>query len=325
MNSCMGCGVLLQNEDKNALGFSSNIDSCLCERCFRIKNYGDYKTVIKSNTDFINILKSINDSKDLVVLVVDVFNNCFDFDLINKYISNDILLVLTKRDIIPRSVSDIKLLNYFDRYNINYCDKIIVSSNKNYNFDKLFESINKYKKSNNVYVVGFTNAGKSTLINKLIYNYSDYDSFVTTSILPSTTLNTINIKLNDNLNIIDTPGLLYSGSFYDILPGNELKNVIPKKEIKPISYQIKGKQYICISKYAVVEANDINLVFFMSNSLDVKRFYKPIKTSLAQHNIDVNNQDIVIDGLGFIKVIGCGIVNIYTYENINVYTRDYLV
>ena len=56
---------------------------------------------------------------------------------------------------------------------LNIKEKIVISSNKNYNFDALYELINKYKKSENVYVVGYTNAGKSTMINKIIYNYSD--------------------------------------------------------------------------------------------------------------------------------------------------------
>ena len=59
MNKCIGCGDLTKR--------------VLCERCFRIKNYNDYKIVSKTNNDFIPILKSINE-KDLVVLVVDLFN-----------------------------------------------------------------------------------------------------------------------------------------------------------------------------------------------------------------------------------------------------------
>ena len=36
--------------------------------------------------------------------------------------------------------------------------------------DLVFEKINELKTSENVYVVGYTNSGKSTLINKIIYN-----------------------------------------------------------------------------------------------------------------------------------------------------------
>ena len=181
MNKCKGCGTLIDNND-------------LCERCFRIKHYNDYKVESKTNNDFIPILENINKTNDLVLLVVDLFN-IGDLSLIRKYLKNDILLVLTKRDLLPKSVSLDKLYNY--DYKIDFIDKIIISSNKNYNFDELLEKINRYKKTNNIYVVGYTNAGKSTMINKLIYNYSDLKTEITTSPLPSTTLNTIEIKLND--------------------------------------------------------------------------------------------------------------------------------
>ena len=180
MNKCQGCGVLCENT--------------LCERCFRIKHYNDYKVITKTNNDFIPILENISKSNDLVLLVVDLFN-IGDLSLIRKYLKNDILLVLTKRDLLPKSVSFDKLFDY--DYGIDYIDKIIISSNKNYNFDELLDKINKYKKSNNVYIVGFTNAGKSTMINKLIYNYSDNKTEITTSPLPSTTLNTIEINLGN--------------------------------------------------------------------------------------------------------------------------------
>ena len=98
MNKCKGCGTLIDNND-------------LCERCFRIKHYNDYKVVSKTNNDFIPILENINKTNDLVLLVVDLFN-IDNLSLIRKYLKNDILLVLTKRDLLPKSVSFDKLYNY---------------------------------------------------------------------------------------------------------------------------------------------------------------------------------------------------------------------
>ncbi len=308
MNKCRGCGVLIDNND-------------LCERCFRIKYYNDYKVVSKTNKDFIPILENINKTKDLVLLVVDLFN-IGDLSIIRKYLKNDILLVLTKRDLLPKSVSLDKLYNY--DYKIDFIDKIIISSNKNYNFDELLEKINKYKKTNNVYVVGYTNAGKSTMINKLIYNYSDLKTEITTSPLPSTTLNTIEIKLND-ITLIDTPGLLDEGDIVNYISGSELKKIIPKKEIKPITYQVKGTQTIVVDKYLQIEATDIDLTFYISNNLEVKRYYKKISTNLKKHTIEVNKNDIVIKGLCFIKTNKKSVLNIYTLDNVSVFTRDSII
>lgn len=325
MSKCIGCGIELQNNDKTKLGYTTNIEKSLCERCFRIENYGEYKKVTKDNNEYINILKEINKTKDLVVLVLDIFNLTENINVIKENINNDILLVITKRDILPKSVHDEKLIEYIKNYNIKIKDQVVISSYKNYNFDELYEKINNYKKSKNVYVIGFTNAGKSTMINKLIYNYSDNDTKITTSIIPSTTLNPIEINLNENLTIIDTPGLLCEKSFYDILEGKDLKKIIPKKEIKPISYQIKDKQYIVIDKYAIIEAENINMVLFMSNSLNIKRFYKKPETKLKERNIKIDNNDLVINGLGFIKCIGKTNIKIYTYDEISVTTRKNLI
>ena len=260
-----------------------------------------------------------------MIIVLDIFNLNKNLNIIKENIKNDILLVLTKRDILPKSTSDEKLLEYINKYDLNIIDKIVISSNKNYNFDQLYELINKYKKSKNVYVIGYTNAGKSTMINKLIYNYSDNTDEITTSILPSTTLNEIEIKINDNLNIIDTPGVLINNNFYNILNGKELKKIIPKKEIKPISYQIKEKQYILIDKYCILEIENMNIVLFMSNALSIKRLYKLPKTNLEKKEVNINNCDLVINGLGFIKCIGKRLINVYTYKDIDIYTRNHLI
>lgn len=323
---CRGCGAVIQTVDKSMEGYSIKEDSLYCERCFRIKNYGDYKQVIKDNNEFLNILKRINDTNDLVVLVVDLFSISKKVLDITKYLNNDILLVLTKRDLLPLSLHDEKLLSYKDKIGIKSIDEVIISSNKNYNMDLLIEKINKYKKSNNVYVVGYTNAGKSTLINKLIYNYSDLDSDITTSILPSTTLNTIDIKLDDELTLIDTPGILDDGNIFNYLNGRELKYITPNKEIKPVTYQIKDVQYIMIDKYAKVVTSNNNLTFFFANNLKIERFYKDKKTSFIKHTLNVDmNQDIVISGLGFIKVTKKGVVDVYTMDDVEVYTRDSLI
>lgn len=330
MKKCNGCGAVLQKENPELEGYvrEANFDkSDICERCFRIKNYGDYKQIEKSNVDFINILKKINDTNDLVVLVIDIFGMNKEITEITKYLKNDILLVFTKRDVLPLSVSDEKLLDYADKLGISYIDKLIVSSNKNYEFDRLIECIRTYQKSNNVYIVGYTNAGKSTMINKLIYNYSDLKSDITTSILPSTTLDTIEIKLDETLTLIDTPGILDEGSMINFVDAKTIKKMLPMKEIKPITYQVRGKQYIYIDSLVKIEVEDNNLTFFCSNQFKIERFYKEKKNLNLKENIVrvKENQDVVIEGLGFIKVTKNGLLKVYTLDGVDVYTRESLI
>lgn len=322
MKKCNGCGTFLQATNSNLEGYTNNINNDLCERCFRIKNYNEYKVIEKDNIEFTNILKNIKD--DLVVLLVDLFNIPQDLSEITKYINGNILLVLTKKDIFSYKINDEKFLAY--NYGIKYIDSLVVSSNKNYNFDLLYEKINKYKKSNNVYIVGYTNSGKSTLINKFIHNYSDNKVNITTSNLPSTTLNTLEIVVNDSLTLIDTPGILDNDNIINNIDVNLIKKIIPRNEIKPITYQIHSKQYIYVEDIIKIESSDNNLTLYFSNELNIDRKYKDDNELLIEKTIRVKkNQDIVINGLGFIKATNDEVIKINSKYDCLIYTRDSLI
>lgn len=326
---CTGCGALLQIYNNALEGYidaSKYEDAKICERCFRIRNYGDYKCIVKDNSTFVNIIKQIN-SKDLVVLVMDLFNLPENLDIFTSNIKNPILLVLTKRDILPKIIYEERLLEYVNNYKLKYKDKIIVSSVKNYNFDNLLDKINTYKTSDNVHVIGFTNAGKSTLINKLIYNYSDNVVNITTSMLSSTTLNSIEIKLSDNTTLIDTPGLLQDGSIEDYVDVKTLKKIVPKKEIRPITYQIKKKQWVYVDELLKLELEDNNITMFLSNELKIDRLYKNKENSnLNEITIEMKkDEDLVITGLGFIKFTKDETIKISVLKGVKVFKRKSLV
>lgn len=323
MNKCLGCGSVLQTENSNIEGFTNKKDSTYCERCFRIKNYGEYKSIVKDNNTFINILKEIDKSNSLVLLVVDIFNLPENFDIITDNIKNPLFLVLTKRDLIPKSIYEKRLLEYMDNYNLNLIDKIIISSNNNYNLDELITKVKAYQNDNRVYVVGYTNAGKSTLINKLIYNYSSNNPTITTSILPSTTLNSIEIKLDDSLTIIDTPGVLEENSIDNFIDTKTLKKITPKTAIKPITYQVKTKQTIAIDNLVTLTLSNNNITIFVSNNLKVERYFKNIETNLEKKIIEVlPNTDLVISGLGFIKFTKKEVIEISVIRGTKLYIRD---
>ena len=209
-----------------------------------------------------------------------------------------------------------------DNYNLNILDKIIVSSKNNYGLDELIEKVRKYKTDDSVYVVGYTNAGKSTLINKLIYNYSDKLPTITTSILPSTTLNNIEIKFDDNLTLIDTPGILEENSLDNFIDVKTLKKITPKNTIKPITYQINKKQYIYIEDLLKLSLKNNNITIFVSNNLKVDRLFKDKQLNLETKQIEVYpNTDLVISGLGFIKFTKKEIIEVSVIKGTKIYIR----
>ena len=329
---CIGCGVKLQDENMTLEGYTSNIENDICSRCFRMKNYGEYQIVTKSNDEYIEILKEVDKTKDLVLYIVDALNFGEDVASIRQYISNNMILVLNKRDVLPKSVKDSKLIAYLEKLDLDFKDIIVVSCQNNYHIDELMAMIKKYKSSKNLYVFGNTNVGKSSLINKLIKNYSEYEGELTISPMPSTTLNKISIKLSDDLTIIDTPGLVNRGNIINYVDNNLLKKINPKKEIKPKTYQIKKGQCLVIGdlfRIDYVEGEKNSFTLYVSNDLKVKR-YNMNKCTLLKDRPKTTyeigyHKDLVIDGLGFIKIVSKASVDVYVDINVNVFERDSVI
>lgn len=327
MSKCIGCGVELQTTNPNEIGYHSQAKTRFCERCFKLTNYGKYQPVSLSNKDYQKIIEGIKDTS-LVVYVADILS--LNLSNIPKF--SKMLLVLTKRDILPKSVKEEKIIQNIKQEYPLFLDIICVSSLKNYQLDTLYNALKKHSNGQAIYLIGATNSGKSTLINKLISNYDEEkkESSITVSMYPATTLDKVEIKLG-NLKIIDTPGLIEEGNLVNILSKEDLKKVTPKKEIKPKSCQIKGKGSIIVDKFVRIDyetTNSNSLVIYTSNLLDIR--FASLKSDILKEKTVTNftlpkKKDIVIPGLGFIKFVGPIQVAIYTLDNVIPYERDNLI
>ncbi len=330
---CKGCGVLLQDENVLQEGYVIDMEQDICQRCFKMKNYGQYQTVTKSNDEYVSILKSVGNTKDLVLYITDLLNLEKDLTKIREYIPNKMILVLNKKDVLPKSVKEAKLIEYIKSQGINFEEIIVVSVAKEYNIDYLVKKIKHFQTSKNVYVVGHTNVGKSTLINSLINKYASDVHELTMSPLPSTTLNTINIDIDEHLTLIDTPGLVVSGSIVNFVDGIEAKKISPKKEIKPKTFQLRKNQSIIIEdiiRIDYIDGEKNSFTVFVSNDLKIKRLLNS-KNNNQLHNKNKNEieikyeEDLVIPGLGFIKIVKKGKIDVYVDQNIETFTRKSLI
>ena len=199
--------------------------------------------------------------------------------------------------------------------------------------DYLLKRIKYYQTSKNVYVVGHTNAGKSSLINKLISNYSDNTQELTMSPLPSTTLNLVKIDINDYLTLIDTPGLVDNGSILNRVDASMVKKISPKKEIKPRTYQLRKNQSIIIEdliRIDYVEGEKNSFTLFVSNDLKVKRLLNLFNNDELKDKNKLTyevkyDEDLVINGLGFVKIVNKGVIDVYIDKDIDTFMRKSLI
>ena len=323
MSKCIGCGALLQNESEYKDGYVEDMSYVICKRCFTIKNYGQNAIVKKSNVDYIGIINKIRDN-DYVFYVSSLLT--LNLDYLDKF--KEVILVLTKRDIIPKSVKDEKIVSYIKKRYKNVKDVIIVSAYKKYNLDLLY---NKLKQciNNDIYFVGITNSGKSTLINTLIKCYNGYNGDITMSNYPSTTLDIIDVDV-DGINIKDTPGIVIENSIINCLDNKGIKKINSKKEIKPITKQIEGVGAILIDELVRIEyeTTKSSMTFYISNNLNVEsiNMHNPRLLDEYIRRYEINdNQDLVIEDIGFIKFTKKTIVKICCKNDIYMYVRDKLV
>ena len=330
---CKGCGVLLQDENILQEGYTTNLENDLCQRCFRMKNYGEYQVITKSNSEYIEILKEVGKTKDLVIYITDLLNLEENIAEIRTIIPNKMILVLNKMDVLPKSVKEEKLKRYLANIDVNFEEIIVISTEKNYNIDYLLKRIKFFQTSKNVYVVGHTHAGKSSLINKLIKNYSNNPQELTMSPLPSTTLNMVNIEINDHLNLIDTPGLADSGSILNHVTPDMVKKISAKKEIKPRTYQLRKNQSIIIEdlvRIDYVEGDRNSFTVFISNDLKVRRLLNLFNNEELKDKSKITynmkyDEDLAISGLGFIKVVNKGVIDVYIDKDVDTFTRKSLI
>lgn len=321
---CIGCGIELQDIDEMADGYVSNNDYNLCYRCFNIKNYGQNKVVSLGNSDYMKIIDNISNN-DLVVYVTSLLT--LNFDLINKF--KNVILVLTKRDILPKSVKDEKIINYISK-RYNYLDVVIVSASKKMNLDILYNKLQKYGLNKKIYFIGATNSGKSTLINEMIKSYNGISGDITVSSFPSTTLSTINVDIG-NLEVIDTPGIVLNDSIINNLSSKDIKKINSKKEIKPITFQVSGKGSLLLDNICRIdyETDISSMTFYVSNNLSVDRISLNNNNSMLDYkniNFDIKNEeDLVIEDIGFIKITNPMKVKVYYEDSLDLRIRDSLI
>lgn len=308
---CLGCGRVIDVTEK------------LCQRCFRLKNYGEMEHVDFSLEEYQTLIKKTIKANDLVLLLIDVMNIPSDIEnLLSIINSNHIKIILTKIDLLPTNVKLSKLIT-----NLNFNMEVLaISSDKRYNLDRLYQMINQHQ--GKVILVGQANAGKSTLINQLINSYTAMDAQITVSQYPGTTLDILQVKLTQKITLVDTPGFINPDDLSLVI---NPKLITIKNRIKPKIVQVKNQTGLMIENILRLEyEGDYNsLVFYINNNLKVAGININTNERLMNYPskeiMIKSNSDIVINGLGFIKVVKPGKLKIYLPKGVRFFVRNAII
>src|SRR5690625_678254 len=281
---CQGCGVEIQTTDKNEVGFvpesALKNETIICQRCFRLKHYNEVQDVPYTDSDFLKMISQIAETKSLIVKMIDVFdfNGSFIKSLHRLTGHNPIILVGNKVDLLPKSTNLNRLISWMKKeaadLGLTVQDVFLVSAKTGYGFDTVKQAIEDHRKNQDVYVVGSTNVGKSTFINYLIDDTVGTRDAITTSYFPGTTLGFIEIPLDRQSSLFDTPGVVNRGQLTHYLSAKDLKRITPKKEIKPRTYQLNSEQTIYIgglARFDFIKGDSQAFTCYFPNEIDLHR------------------------------------------------------
>lgn len=310
-------------------------DMILCQRCFKLKNYHKLQQTHLTKDDFLSILQEIGEKDCLVVYMIDLFdfNGSLVQGLMRHIAYNDVLVLANKRDVLPKSVKERKLEHWVRRQlkeeGVKPLDVIITSGKKNMNLDLIYDRITELRHGRDVYVVGVTNVGKSTFINALLKHYASVEdnNLITVSEFPGTTLNLIEVPLDDHAILYDTPGIINESQMTHLLKVEDLKKVIPQSELRPMGYQLEKGQTLYfggLGRIDYKEGEAGSFICYFSKNLKIHRtktikadeLYNRHKTlqyeiegidsidsmKAYEFSLPQGKCDIVISGLGFITI-----------------------
>ncbi|MFC2948421.1 ribosome biogenesis GTPase YqeH [Virgibacillus sediminis] len=339
---CQGCGAQIQTTAPGEAGYtpasSLEREEVLCKRCFRLKHYNEIQDVAMTDDDFLKMVSSIRDAEGLVAHVIDIFD--VEGSLLKSLPrivgNNPIVLVGNKVDLLPKSANKRKLSQWLrtqaKEAGLKVKDVYLISSSKGYGMDELAEGLEQYRGGKDIYIVGTTNVGKSTFINRLIRQTSGLEEVITTSYFPGTTLGFIEIPLDDDTALIDTPGIVNKQQMAHYVSSADLKLITPNKEVKPRTYQLNEQQTLFfggLARLDFVNGEKESFVCYFSNQLPIHRtklekaddlyaghlgelLSPPDKETMEKlpdlkkstFRITEEKTDIVFPGLGWVSITG---------------------
>ncbi len=343
MIKCNGCGAIIQDKDETKAGFVPKINdkTKYCMRCYKMIHYNVLPKIIATNEDYARVIDNVLKKDGLIVYVVDIFQfkNTFRDDMIERLRGKNVILVANKFDIFPHSTVPSKIVDWLNYQcmakSFKVLASIVVSSKSGLFIKDLLSLIDMFRfDDKDVYFVGSANVGKSSLINAIIKDaYSIKTDTISTSVIPGTTLNEINIPFfSDNSKLVDTPGLIND---YDVL-GKLLpvsySKIMPKTELKPKTYPLDDNLAIFIgglASFEVLDKGDAKAIIYASNDINIHKTNRsrvkdlfdsrigdiltpPTKDEVK--NINYVEKEIIFDGVkkksiwfsgfGFITILG---------------------
>jgi len=288
---CTGCGMELQFEDEKKEGYVPEEKfimegDLLCQRCFKIKNYGKNSVNNFKSEDYSKeVLNSVKKS-DIILPIFDIidFEGSFTEEILDYLRDYRSIVLVNKTDLLPGFVHPTEIADWIkDRLaeeDIVSENIAFISAKSKYGINGVIRKIKSIfpDKKVKAVVLGVSNVGKSSVINLLLGKNK-----ITTSKYSGTTLKSINNKIPDtNITITDTPGLIPKEKrLSDMISVETGLKLVPAGEISRKTFKLEEGQVFMFDAFCWFKVKENNIV----NKTEEETGYKPIFSAYSSKNV----------------------------------------
>lgn len=351
---CHRCGKILQSEDKKRVGFTNpqileeaeNNPSMIvyCDECHDI--LVSMNTAKLSDAVDLEILQILDDavaSDGMIVWVIDLFsfNGTLKESVVQKVKDLDVYVVGTKRDLFPKNIKDSVFETFiterFNEYGISPKNVIITGNETAETYKDFIERLQRARKAHDVYIIGTTTSGKTSLINRCLKFFTNKTKrTIRTITYPKTSVQVLEIPLSNSSFIYELPGISNDTSVASKVEKDVARIVTPKKTIQIQQFNVTDKDSILIGGLGVFQfmgGKQTKVKLYVADEVEFKKIssakvrdfmisnlskrslrpvsdrYRDFQTyDIFQYSMEDDGllHDISIEGLGWISFVAKG-------------------
>jgi len=349
---CYHCGAILQCENENEKGYiipeslhrATPIQIIYCDRCFEtMKAFNNSELEQKVDQEVLKILDDAYATDALIIWVVDLFsfNGTLNSEIAKKVKKLNVIVVGNKRDLFPANVKEESLVEYlietFNAYGIKPKSVRLLGATNKIDSKELIDSMNAARKGHDVYMIGNSTSGKTSIINRAMKGFENKTSRqIKTITYPGTSVNVLEIPLSRSSFFYELPGISQTTSATGKLEKDVIRQIVPKKAVKVITRSMSAGDALMVGSLAafeVIKGKATNYRFYSAegvetrkvqskklddyiNENNIRRFARPVSERLvsfldydmfeyAMEN-DKKWHDIAIEGLGWLSFLAQG-------------------
>lgn len=226
INSCLGCGAILQVNMPDKPGFVKDLNQPFCMDCFKLMHYGQSESHHHPDD-----LPTFNhNSLILVVVSIMYIDTIFKLSLATRGEKYHITYLINQVDLLPPHTNlDLlleKTIKKAKSFGINYEDIVLMSAKNPHDIEHLKAYI-KIRRFKDVYLIGLQNSGKTTIFKALTGNQK-----ALAMRKAALTQHVLNDEFEGHM-IYDTPGLYQKGFLHEFFDYEIYKDMLPQKVFKP--------------------------------------------------------------------------------------------